>query len=98
MVEKIENGYLIYDHSDESNVKIIYVKDFDITMLMNLKIDHEKALIELVSKFPVEQGKIPAIKAVREYCATNNYSRYQGLKEAKDFVELQRVEWRPKMW
>ncbi len=58
--------------------------------ILNLNIpcsSHESALKMLVLGFAEGSGKIPAIKAVRQYCSEHKYDKYYGLREAKEYVE-----------
>lgn len=88
-VRKITNGYIVY-HNDQE----YFTPQFDIaTFLKTLAgVDHEKVLRDLVKSFDSDR-KISAIKAVRDYCITNNYEKYRGLREAKDYVEGVRADW-----
>ena len=92
VVDEIANGYIITNLTDGTRH---FVDKFDINVLVNTDVDHEVTLKILVNSFPGDSGKIPAIKAVRNYCAGYAYHKYSGLKEAKDFVENLRADFRP---
>lgn len=90
IVYSIENGFVI---QDSATAKSYYVPTFDIQAILKAteSPDHEMQLKALVLGFSAEGNKIPAIKAVREYCINNTYDKYRGLKEAKDYVESLRA-------
>jgi hypothetical protein len=81
-VRSIVNGFII-----EANGEEHYVADFNVNRITGSQVNHEHALRQLVKTFPSGSGKIPPIKAVRQYCSDNNFNKYYGLKDAKDFVE-----------
>ena len=77
---------------------MVYVKDFCFEALLKANmnsVDREKELFNIISSFSSDfSNKVRAIKAVREYCNKNNYSKYLNLGEAKELVESLRREWR----
>lgn len=87
-IRRISNGFIATTQEGEEH----FLKHFNLEALLlavdqPTEADHELALRKMVLNFPVGHGKIPAIKAVREYCATHKFDRYYGLKDAKDYVE-----------
>jgi ribosomal protein L7/L12 len=94
-IEKIENGFIL---TDEQSGHMFYLPVFSVAAMLSEEypgqhVDHESALRRMVMDFDLGGGKIPPIKAVRDYCIGNGYDRYRGLKEAKDFVESFDRDW-----
>lgn len=88
-ISKIMNGFVL---TNKETGEVYYLKNFEINKLMEANgqfPDHEKNIKDLVFSFPGQ--KISAIRAVREYCINNNYDKYRGLKDAKDYVESVRL-------
>jgi hypothetical protein len=83
-VRHIKNGYIVQYGGQE-----YFIKGFDIQAFLDTVVepDHEAALMKLVLAYPPGSGKIPPIKAVREYCSKNKFDKYYGLRAAKDYVE-----------
>lgn len=95
---RIANGFLVVDYNTGEQH---YIEHFNLQWLIegvNKPTDeyHERALRTMVLGFPRGTGKIPAIKAVREYCSENKFDKYYGLRDAKDYVEALRDDeyWR----
>jgi hypothetical protein len=85
VVFKINNGFLIVNPDGED---AYFTPHWDPATVAPIQpIDHEGALRKLVLSIDPVGGKIPAIRTVRRYCTDNNYSKYIGLKDAKDYVE-----------
>jgi len=86
-IYQIDNGYLAQEHTADGDVfRAVYLKDVDLDRLVNMHEDHEAMLRSLVMSMP-DNGKITAIKAVREYIRTHKLDRSDGLKDVKDYVE-----------
>lgn len=87
VIFQIDNGYLITEVDDNGTTsgRTVFTKDFLLDSLFEP--NHEAALRSIVLGFPEVSGKIPAIKAVREYCSQHNYPKYSGLMDAKVYVE-----------
>lgn len=91
-IRKINNGYVVVDYATGEEH---FLKHFNLQVLLELadrptEADHEFAVRRLVLNFPRGFGKIPAIKAVREYCSAHKFDKYYGLRDAKDYVEALR--------
>ncbi len=82
-VREIANGYIV-TYSD----KEYFTPQFDIASFLKslAGVDHEKVLQTMVMAAGADR-KISTIKSVRDYCITNNYDKYQGLRDAKEYVE-----------
>ena len=92
VIRQIANGFIVTNVKDGTQ---FYVENFDINVLVNKDVAHEAALRILVNSFSSENGKIPAIKAVRNYCNDNGFNKYIGLRDAKEYVESIRVDFKP---
>ncbi len=92
-VRRIENGFIMEYEGREH-----FLSDFNFAAVLEaaIKPSHDEVVEKLVLSFPEGSGKIPPIKAVREYCIKNDFDKYRGLKEAKDYVESLRSDdyWR----
>ena len=91
-VIRIANGFLVVDYNSGEQH---YISHFNLEALLlaaatPTEADHELKLRRMVLNFPRAFGKIPAIKAVRQYCSDNKWDKYYGLKDAKDYVEALR--------
>lgn len=89
-VREIANGYIV-TYGDQE----YFTPQFDIVSVLRALsgVDHEKALRDLVMAFDGQGNKISAIRAVRNYCVKNNYDKFQGLRDAKEYVEHLRNDW-----
>jgi len=94
-VSQIENGFLVTEYSTGRSW---FLKEFEIEAMTIQPVSHETVLRNKVMDMDAEGNKIPAIKMVRDYCINNNYDKYRGLKDAKDFVESLRNDWYHKAW
>jgi len=83
---QITNGYLMEDHS---NGEVVFLGEkLDIfNPAFAPENVHEARLTSLLVDSDFGNNKIAAIKAVRSYCADNNFDKYYGLLDAKKFVE-----------
>ena len=91
-VSQIENGFLVTEYETG---RTFYLKEFTMDLLQTVApkmVDHEAAIRVII--FGTDgNAKIQAIKAVRDYCINNNYDKYRGLRDAKDYVEAVRNDW-----